>query len=94
MQHQDLFKEKDSQFLYLKLFMIYYEDVLRMKLGKTDQLAFRIYSSSLSASEQVNTTTSCLNKLRAMLEAEKRLMANANMMLCLDQLFLEMKGGF
>lgn len=65
-----------------------------MKLGKTDQLAFRIYSSSLSASEQVNTTTSCLNKLRAMLEAEKRLMANANMMLCLDQLFLEMKGGF
>lgn len=93
MQHQDLFKEKESQFLYLKLFMIYYEDVLRMKLGKTDQLAFRIYSSSLSASEQVNTITLCLNKLRAMLEAEKRLMANANLMLCFDQLFLEMRGG-
>ena len=40
------------------------------------------------------TTTSCLNKLRALLEAEKRLMANANVMLCFDQLFLEMRGGF
>ena len=94
MQHQDLFKEKDSQLLYLKLFMIYYEDVLRMKLGKTEQLAFRLYPSSLSTSEQANTTTSCLNKLRALLEAEKRLMANANVMLCFDQLFLEMRGGF
>ena len=93
-QHQDLFKEKDSQLLYLKLFMIYYEDVLRMKLGKTEHLAFRMYPSSLAASEQVNTTTSCLNKLRALLEAEKRLMANANVMLCFDQLFIEMRGGF
>ncbi|MEE1237136.1 MAG: DNA polymerase III subunit delta', partial [Turicibacter sp.] len=93
-QHQELFKEKDSQLLYLKLFMIYYEDVLRMKLGKTEHLAFRMYPSSLAASEQVNTTTSCLNKLRALLEAEKRLMANANVMLCFDQLFIEMRGGF
>lgn len=93
MQHQELFKEKESQFLYLKLLMIYYEDVLRLKLGQTDQLAFRVYSSSLSASEQCNTMTSCLNKLRAMLEAEKRLIANANLMLCFDQLFLQMRGG-
>ena len=93
MQHQELFKEKESQFLYLKLLMIYYEDVLKLKLGQTDQLAFRVYSSSLSASEQCNTMTSCLNKLRAMLEAEKRLIANANLMLCFDQLFLQMRGG-
>ncbi|MDE5977013.1 MAG: DNA polymerase III subunit delta' [Turicibacter sp.] len=93
MQHQHLIKDKETQLLYLKLFMIYYEDVLRMKLGKTKQLAFRLYPSSLSTSERVNTVKSCLNKLHSLLEAEKRLMANANVMLCFDQLFLEMRGG-
>ena len=28
------------------------------------------------------------------MDAEKHLMANANVLLCFDQLFLEMKGGF
>ena len=93
-QNQSLIKEKESQLLYLKLLMIYYEDILKMKIGKTKDLRYRMYSASLSASEQVNTTAMCLTKLRALMDAEKHLMANANVSLCFDQLFLEMKGGF
>lgn len=93
-KHQDVIKEKDAQFLFLKLYMIYYEDVLKLKVGKTNSLCYRMYPASLSASQEANSMASCLKKLRALMDAEKHLMANANMLLCFDQLFLEMKGGF
>lgn len=93
-QNNQLIKDKESQLLYLKLLMIYYEDVLRMKVGKTNDLRYRLYTASLAASEQAHSTAVCLKKLRALMDAEKHLMANANVSLCFDQLFLEMKGGF
>lgn len=93
-RHQDLVKEKDAQFLFLKLYMIYYEDVLKLKVGKTKDLRYRMYTAPLSSSEEANSLAICLKKLRALMDAEKHLMANANVLLCFDQLFLEMKGGF
>lgn len=93
-QNQELFKEKDTQFLYLNLLVIYYQDVLKIMFGKNEDLSFEAYLPSLMASKEENTVAMCLNKIQVILDTEKRLRANANMMLCFDQLFLRMRGGF
>ena len=62
--------------------------------GKNEDLSFEAYLPSLMASKEENTVAMCLNKIQVILDTEKRLRANANMMLCFDQLFLRMRGGF
>ena len=54
-------------------------------------MLFRLYPSSLSTSEQANTTTSCLNKLRA-LGGGEAFDGECECDACFDQLFLEMRG--
>ena len=49
--------------------------------------------TSLCESSEVNTISDCLRKIQIILDTEKRLRANANVVLCFDQLFLRMKGG-
>ncbi|HAX74204.1 MAG TPA: DNA polymerase III subunit delta', partial [Firmicutes bacterium] len=88
-----LLKEKKNQLLYLQLLMIYYEDVLKMKLGKSDDIRYKTYETSLTLSESKMTQAICLERIKALLETEKRIQSNGNVLLCLDRLFLQMKGG-
>ncbi len=92
-QNPEIFKNREFQLLYLNLLIIYYRDVLKIKLGKNDDLSFEAYTTSLCESSEVNTISDCLRKIQIILDTEKRLRANANVMLCFDQLFLRMKGG-
>ncbi|MGL4338765.1 MAG: AAA family ATPase [Turicibacter sp.] len=90
----ELLKDKKIQLLYLKLMMIYYEDILRLKLGKEEDIRFKMNRDHLNKSEELNSQSDCIRKLKALLETEKRLIANGNVLLCFDQLFLQMKGGY
>lgn len=92
-QNPEIFKNREFQLLYLNLLIIYYKDVLKIKLGKNDDLSFEAYKTSLCESSEVNTISDCLRKIQIILDTEKRLRANANVVLCFDQLFLRMKGG-
>lgn len=91
-QHQQLLKESNAFLRYLKLYMAYYRDILNLKIGKVDHLSYKNYQNHLTMSNQVNTKKDCVRKLQKMMEAERRLLSNANALLCFDQLFLEMKG--
>ena len=92
-QNPEIFKNREFQLLYLNLLIIYYKDVLKIKLGKNDDLSFEAYKTSLCESSEVNTISDGLRKIQIILDTEKRLRANANVVLCFDQLFLRMKGG-
>jgi len=91
-QYQHLLKEPGASLRYLKLYMTYYRDILNLKIGKVDNLSYRNYQNYLTISEKVNTQNDCVRKLQKIMEAERRLLSNANALLCFDQLFLEMKG--
>ena len=91
-KNQELFKKPEAALLYLKLYMIYYQDVLNMKLGKTQNLCYHLNLESLKTSEKVNSVSDCTKKLTKLMQAENKILANANTLLCLEQLFLEMKG--
>lgn len=93
-QNQDLMKELGTALRYLKLYMIYYRDVLSLKLGKQNKLSYSGYMDYLNMSQEANTLDDCISKLKKLMEAERRLLANANVLLCFEQLFLEMKGSF
>ena len=91
-QRQNLIKESGAALNYLKLYIIYYRDVISLKINSLEGLSFRNYQTHLTMSQEANTLNDCVMKLQKLMKAEQRLNSNANVLLCFDQLFLEMKG--
>ena len=91
-QHQNLLKEPGAALKYIKLYMIYYKDVMNLKINKQESLSFHKYQNYLTMSQNMNSISDCVRKLQKLMEAEQRLNSNANVLLCFDQLFIEMKG--
>lgn len=90
-QNQALFKEVGNSQLFLRLYQIFYRDVLLGSLESGRVPAFSFQHEALLASIQKNQIGDCVRKLKAIMEAQRRLAANANMMLTFDWLFLEIK---
>ncbi len=92
-QESALLKEKSQQLLYLKLLMIYFEDVLRLKLQKEEIRYINHKQMLLSSAKQLDETH-CIHNIQVILETERRIVTNANVLLSLDQMFYKMKGGY
>jgi len=92
-QSQSLMKEPGAAQLFLKLYTIFYRDILALKLELKQTPGFSFHPDALEYSKDANEIQDCVRKLKAIMNAERRLMANANAALTFDQLFLEMKGG-
>ncbi len=91
-QENTLLKEKEHQILYLKLLMIYFEDILNVHLQK-DNLRFKAHEQALIQSAKLIDSIQCIHNIQLLLETEKRIVGNANVLLSFDQMFYKMKGG-
>jgi len=92
-QSQKAIKEAGAASTFLRLYTIFYRDILALKLNLEQIPAFSFQPEALEYSQTANEVKDCVKKLKALMEAERRLAANANVLLTFDQLFLEMKGG-
>jgi len=92
-QHQSALKEAGAVSTFLRLYTIFYRDILALKLNLEEVSAFSFQPDVLENSKGTNEVKDCIRKLKALMDAERRLTANANTALMFDQLFLEMKGG-
>ncbi|MCL1948620.1 MAG: AAA family ATPase [Turicibacter sp.] len=92
-QHSAALKEAGAARTFLKLYMIFYRDILAIKLQAGHIPGFSFHPEALELSVEQNDVASCGRKLKVLMDAERRLVGNANALLTFDWLFLEMKGG-
>ncbi|MGG4039751.1 DNA polymerase III subunit delta' [Heyndrickxia ginsengihumi] len=87
------FKEKQQMDLGLDLLLFIYKDLLSVQLGKEDTLFYpdqqsHFYTDTLSLSPR-----SLAEKITIILEAKRKLSANMNPQLLMEQLVLNLQGG-
>ena len=86
-------KEKEHQLLYLRLLMIFFEDVLQTHLTQEIKY-FKQQEDLVRNCTKIFSSNQCLTIMTSLLEAQKKLMKNINFLLCIDELFYQMKGGY
>ncbi|RSK45274.1 DNA polymerase III subunit delta' [Bacillus canaveralius] len=87
------FKEKDQLDLGLDLLLLVFKDLLYIQIGKQEQI---VYTSEKSRLEQYALQTSgrrLIEQMTAILEAKRKLHANMNPQLLMEQLVLKLQEG-
>ena len=88
------FKERFQLDIGLDLLLLIYKDLLHIKLGKTDQLVYPDQREKLEADALQVSTQRLSEYMTAILEAKRKLNANMNPQLLMEQLVLNLQGGF
>ena len=87
------FKEKAQHDLGLSLLLYIYKDILNIQLGKDRQLVYPDQRQTLEK-DALQTSMKRLSKqMTAILEAKRKLHANMNPQLLMEQLVLNLQGG-
>lgn len=87
------FKEKADLNLGLDLILLWYRDVLRTLLANEDQLIFVDQIDKLERHSLQSSQRKISEQLAAILEAKRRLNANVNPQLLMEQLMLRLQEG-
>lgn len=87
------FKERNQLDRGLDLLLLLYKDLLYIKVGKADQLIYPDLSQQLEADALQITTRQLSERMEAILEAKRKLNANMNPQLLMEQLVLNLQGG-
>nr|WP_270584451.1 DNA polymerase III subunit delta' [Bacillus smithii] len=88
------FKDKQQIERALDLLLLIYRDLLSIQIGKSDHLAYpdqRAHFESRSLQLSIKRLTECME---AIFEAKRKLQANMNSQLLMEQLVLKLQGGF
>ncbi|RHW31785.1 DNA polymerase III subunit delta' [Neobacillus notoginsengisoli] len=87
------FKEKDQIDRGLDLLLLVFKDLLYIQLGKQEQIVFIKEAGRLQQFALQTRTRSLAGQMAAVLEAKRRLHANMNPQLLMEQLVLKMQEG-
>lgn len=87
------FQEKQQQDLALSMLLLWYKDVLLVKLNDEAKLVFQQEKASLEQVAFKLTEQKLRQSMEAILEAKKRLFANTNPQLVMEQLVLRLREG-
>lgn len=85
------FKERDQLELGFHLLLLWYRDVLQLKLGKEDEMVFIQEREKLEQFHFRFTKQQVIKQMEAILEAKKRLNANVNPQLLIEQTVLKLQ---
>lgn len=87
------FNDKEKQEIGLDLLLYIYKDVLSVQLGNVEQVIYHDLIQQLTQHALQTTQRSVTEKMTSILEAKKRLHANANPQLLMEQLVLTFQEG-
>ncbi|GER67664.1 DNA polymerase III subunit delta' [Weizmannia acidilactici] len=87
------FKEKNQLDLGLDLLIWIYKDLLSIHLGKQEDLVYPDQQARFSSDILSYSPRSLAEKMVAILDAKKKLNANVNQQLLMEQLVLNLQGG-
>lgn len=91
-EKQSLLRESGNAAIFFKLYLAYYREILNEHLHLDQPSGFKSHQALKTLTKEKNPVGECVRKIQLLMAAQQRLQANANVMLCLDQLFIEMKG--
>ncbi|MBS4197986.1 DNA polymerase III subunit delta' [Lederbergia citri] len=87
------FKEKAQIDLGLNLLLLIYKDLLYIQLGKEEQLVYPDWREKFAADALQTSSRRLSEQMSAILEAKRKLNANMNPHLLMEQLLLSLQGG-
>ncbi|OIJ17568.1 DNA polymerase III subunit delta' [Anaerobacillus alkalilacustris] len=87
------FKEKNQLNLGLDLLLLWYRDVLRTLIATEDQLIFVDHTDKLERQALNSSQRKVGQQMAAILEAKRRLSANVNPQLLMEQLMMRLQEG-
>jgi len=87
------FKEKAQIDLGLNLLLLIYKDILYIQLGKEEQLVYPDWRDTFAADALQTSSRRLSEQMTAILEAKRKLNANMNPHLLMEQLVLNLQGG-
>lgn len=87
------FKEKEQMDLGLNLFLLLLKDLIYIQVGKEGQMVFLKFKSTLKAYALQTAASKLTNQMASILEAKKKLHANMNPQLLMEQLVLKLQEG-
>lgn len=88
----DYFKERKDLIVGFELILLYYKDVLNVKVNKKIEI-FKKYENDIIFISNNNTYNSIIFKINKIIELKEYIKINANQNLLLDKLILEVTGG-
>ncbi|WP_370295122.1 DNA polymerase III subunit delta' [Rossellomorea marisflavi] len=86
------FKEKDQVDRALDLLLLIYKDLLHIQLGKVEQLVYPDQKENWKSNALHVSTNRLSTNMTAILEAKRKLNANMNSQLLVEQLMLKLQG--
>ncbi|MEG9298900.1 DNA polymerase III subunit delta' [Mangrovibacillus sp. Mu-81] len=86
------FKEKDQVDRALDLLLLIYKDLLQIQLGKEEQLVYPDQKEKWKSNALQVSTNRLSTSMTAILEAKRKLNANMNSQLLVEQLMLKLQG--
>jgi DNA polymerase-3 subunit delta' len=87
------FKEREQYSIGLDLLLLWYKDLLYIKVGNEHQVIYRDLQERLSNYALHSSDETIVTNISAILEAKKRLNANVNPQLLMEQLVLKLQEG-
>lgn len=89
----EIFKEKEQLNQGLNLLLLIYKDILHIQLERYDDIVFSEWKESLQYDALRISSNSLAEQMTAILEAIKKLRANVNQQLLMEQLVLKLQEG-
>ncbi|MGV3467130.1 MAG: DNA polymerase III subunit delta' [Heyndrickxia sp.] len=87
------FKEKSQIDRGLDLLLFVYKDLISLRIGKDNHLLYPNHRGSFETDALQMSTRSLTDKIESILEAKRKLNANMNPQLLMEQLVLKLQGG-
>lgn len=87
------FKEKSQLDMGLDLLLLLYKDILYIQLGKEEQLVYPDQHEKLKVDALQTSSKRLSEQMTTVLEAKRKLHANINSQLLMEQLVLNLQGG-
>ena len=85
------FTTREELKIALEIILLFYKDVLNMKIGKKI-LIFNNYKNDIKEIEEKNDLKTILNKINVLSNIEEKIKFNANATLLIDKLIIELEG--
>ncbi|MBA4537465.1 DNA polymerase III subunit delta' [Bacillus aquiflavi] len=87
------FKEKEQLDQGLNLLLLVYKDILNIQLGKFDHVVYQDYKHRFEQHALQTTGLRLAEQMTAILEAKRKLQANVNLQLLMEQLVIKLQEG-
>lgn len=87
----ETFKEKKEIYESFTMMLLFYKDILNLKIGKIIQI-FTDYVNEINNVEEKNTLDEITSKINVIMDLREKIKFNINSNLLMDKLIIELKG--